>query len=73
MAEDEVVRELKNIKSTIAALQTEVDALKSAMSAGFQRVDLETDAKLDIVISEIRGHTGLLKSVLVNVRRPVRQ
>ena len=72
MAEDEVARELKNISSTITDLQAEVDALKLAMSAGFQRVDSETDAKFELVISEIRGHTGLLKSVLVHVRRPAR-
>jgi prefoldin subunit 5 len=72
MAEDEVARELKNINSTITELQAEVDALKAAMSAGFRRVDSETDAKFELVISEMRGHTGLLKTVLVHVRRPAR-
>lgn len=66
MAEDEVARELKNIHSTMTEIQSDIRDIKAGLA------DMKSDiGGQDTVTTELREQTGLLKSVLVQVRRRV--
>jgi len=65
MLAEDVARELKNIHAAMTEIQADIRDIKSWIA------DRESDPRFETVTTELREQTGILKSVLVHVRRRV--